>query len=131
VGARVVPFIPGRADGYGLGERGLEAAREAGASVLVTVDTGIRAVDAVDRANSMGLDVIILDHHELGDRLPAAWAVVNPLRGESVVAFRNLAAVGVAAKFMHALALADRPCGKPIAMRSNSWPWAPSPTSCP
>jgi single-stranded-DNA-specific exonuclease len=105
VGARVVPFIPGRADGYGLGERGLEAAREAGATVLITVDTGIRAVAAVDRANTMGLDVVILDHHELGDRLPEAYAVVNPLRGESGAPFRNLAAVGVAAKFMHALAL--------------------------
>ena len=106
ISARVVPFIPSREDGYGLGSRGLETARDCGASVLITVDTGIRAFDAIDRARAQGLDVVVLDHHEPAERLPDAFAVVNPLRGEAGGPFRSLAAVGVAAKFMHALALA-------------------------
>lgn len=103
-GARVVPFVPRRADGYGLGTAGIDAAVDAGAKVLITVDTGIRAFDMVEEANRRGLDVIVLDHHEPGEGLPAAYAVVNPLRGEHGDAFQNLAAVGVAAKFVHALA---------------------------
>jgi single-stranded-DNA-specific exonuclease len=103
--ARVVPFIPGREDGYGLGARGIEAARTSGAAVLITVDTGIRAFEPIERAQAEGLDVVVLDHHEPADRLPNAFAVVNPLRGEAGGPFRSLAAVGVAAKFMHALAL--------------------------
>jgi single-stranded-DNA-specific exonuclease len=104
--ARVVPFIPSREHGYGLGEPGLMAARASGASVVITVDTGIRAFAAIDRARELGLDVVVLDHHEPADEIPNAAAVVNPLRGEAESPFRSLAAVGVAAKFMHALALA-------------------------
>ena len=103
-GATVVPFVPRRSEGYGLGKAGIDAAVDAGARVLITVDTGIRAFEAVEEASSRGLDVIVLDHHELGEGLPPAHAVVNPLRDEGGDAFRNLAAVGVAAKFIHAVA---------------------------
>jgi len=103
-GARVTPYVPNRSDGYGLGEPGLAEAARIGAKVLITVDTGVRAVAEVDRARDLGLDVIVLDHHELGETLPRATAVVNPLRGEPGNPFRSLAAVGVAAKFMHAMA---------------------------
>lgn len=106
LGAKVVPFIPSREQGYGVGETGLMAARASGASVVITVDTGIRAFAAIDRARELGLDVVVLDHHEPADRIPDAAAVVNPLRGEADSPFRSLAAVGVAAKFMHAMALA-------------------------
>ena len=104
--ANVIPFIPSRDQGYGVGEAGLLAARASGASLVITVDTGIRAFAAIDRARELGLDVVVLDHHEPADHIPNAAAVVNPLRGEPDSPFRSLAAVGVAAKFMHALALA-------------------------
>ena len=104
--ANVVPFIPSREDGYGLGEPGLMAARASGARLVITVDTGVRAFAAIDRAGELGLDVVVLDHHEPAERMPNAVAVVNPMRGEPDSPFRGLSAVGVAAKFMHALALA-------------------------
>jgi single-stranded-DNA-specific exonuclease len=106
LGASVVPFVPRREDGYGVGEAGIAAAVDAGASLLVTVDTGVRAFEAVDAAAARGLDVLILDHHEPADRLPDAVAVVNPMREAQGGAFRELAAVGVAAKFMHGMAAA-------------------------
>jgi single-stranded-DNA-specific exonuclease len=99
--AKVVPYVPGRSEGYGLRDRGIAAATAAGAQVLITVDTGTRAVDAVAEAQKAGLDVIVLDHHAPGDTLPAAL-VVNPLRGDHP-GFVSLSAVGVAAKFMHAM----------------------------
>jgi single-stranded-DNA-specific exonuclease len=104
--ANVIPFIPSRDQGYGFGVAVLLAARASGASLVITVDTGIRAFAAIDRARELGLDVVVLDHHEPADHIPNAAAVVNPLRGEPESPFRSLAAVGVAAKFMHALALA-------------------------
>ena len=106
VGAEVSPFVPDRSDGYGVSEAGIAAAVRAGARVLLTVDNGVRAVAEVAAANKAGLDVVILDHHEPGETLPEAYAVVDPQRGGPAGPFRELAGVGVAAKFVHALAAA-------------------------
>ncbi len=106
VGAKVVPYVPTRSDGYGLGTPGIEAAVEAGATLLITVDNGVRSVAEVAEAGAAGLEVIILDHHEPGEALPQAHAVVNPRRRPDDPAFSGLAGVGVAAKFVHALAAA-------------------------
>jgi single-stranded-DNA-specific exonuclease len=102
VGAEVVPYVPSRADGYGLGEPGIAAAVAAGARVLITVDNGVRAFAEVAAARDAGLDVVVLDHHSL----PEALAVVNPRRREGEHGFASLAGVGVAAKFIHAMATA-------------------------
>jgi len=80
LGAKVVPFVPDRTEGYGISSAGIAAARDAGATVLVTVDNGIRAFAEVEEAAAAGIDVVILDHHEPADRLPAAYAVVDPRR---------------------------------------------------
>jgi single-stranded-DNA-specific exonuclease len=100
---QVVPFVPSRADGYGIGPVGLAAAREAGATLMITVDTGVRAVNEIEEAQASGIDVVVLDHHQPGDLLPAATSIVNPHCHEGGDAFRDLSAVGVAAKFVHAL----------------------------
>jgi len=82
-------YIPDRAIGYGLGAEGIKGAREAGVSLIVTVDCGITSFEAVSAANSLGIDIIITDHHEpvtetsssLGTQaflLPAAVAIINP-----------------------------------------------------
>lgn len=104
LGGRVVPFIPHRMrDGYDLGPAGLQAAEAAGASLLVTCDSGIVAHDAVSRARAAGIDVIITDHHTPGPTLPPALAVLNPAREDCAYPERSLAGVGVAFKLCQLL----------------------------
>jgi len=105
LGARAVPFVPHRIrDGYDLTDAGLRAAREAGATVIVTVDCGIAAGESVLRARSAGIDVIITDHHTPPPQLPSAAAVLNPNRPDCLYPFKGLAGVGVAFKLASALA---------------------------
>jgi len=105
LGATVVPFIPNRLrDGYDLGPSGVQAARAAGASVLVTVDCGILAHEAVASAVESGMDVIVTDHHTPGDTLPTALAVLNPNRRDCSYPNRDLCGAGVAFKLCQGLA---------------------------
>lgn len=107
LGGSAVPFVPHRVkDGYDLGPAGLRAAERAGASVLVTCDSGILAHDAVEEASSMGLDVIVTDHHAPGARLPPAVAVVNPNRHDCDYPFSDLSGTGVVFKLCQGLARA-------------------------
>jgi single-stranded-DNA-specific exonuclease len=70
------PYIPDRVDeGYGLNEEALLGLKEKGAGLVIAVDCGIRAIEEVEEANNIGLDVIIADHHRLGPELPPAFAV--------------------------------------------------------
>lgn len=99
LGAKVVPFIPNRMrDGYDLGDAGVRAAREAGATVVVTCDCGTNAVAAVRQLCGDGVDVIITDHHLPSAPIPDCLAVLNPRRHDSTYPDRDLAAVGVAFK---------------------------------
>ncbi|HXE58584.1 MAG TPA: single-stranded-DNA-specific exonuclease RecJ [Gemmatimonadales bacterium] len=103
-GARVTPFLPHRLrDGYDFGPAGLAAAREAGASLIVTCDCGITAVDAVRTARAAGIDVVVTDHHLPGPELPPAVAVVNPQRPDDRSDARFLCGTGVAFKLVQAL----------------------------
>lgn len=78
IGARVLPYIPHREkEGYGLNKLGLEFARETGAAVVITVDNGIVAIDAASYAKTLGLDLIITDHHTASDLKPEAFAIVH------------------------------------------------------
>jgi single-stranded-DNA-specific exonuclease len=96
LGGRVEPFVPHRLrDGYDLGEGGLEAARRAGASLIVTCDSGVRAVDPIRRARASGMDVIVTDHHTPGPELPPALAVVNPSRSDCRHPAGDLCGTGV------------------------------------
>ncbi|HYJ80606.1 MAG TPA: single-stranded-DNA-specific exonuclease RecJ [Longimicrobiaceae bacterium] len=105
MGARALPFVPHRLqDGYDLSDAGIGAAREAGATLIVTGDCGIVAHDAVERARAAGIDVVITDHHTPGPTLPAAAAVVNPNRPDCAYPDKGLAGVGVAYKLCCAVA---------------------------
>ena len=105
LGADVVPFVPHRiTDGYDLSQSGVRAAAAAGATLILTGDCGIVAHDAVDAANSAGIDVIITDHHTPGDSLPHAIAVVNPNRRDCGYPDKGLAGAGVAYKVCQAVA---------------------------
>ena len=105
MGARAAAFVPNRlTDGYDLSEAGVRAAVEAGASLILTGDCGIVAHDAVARARSLGVDVIVTDHHTPGPTLPPAVAVVNPNRADCGYPDKGLAGVGVAYKLCCAVA---------------------------
>lgn len=80
-GAKVLPYIPHREkEGYGLSPQGLDFAKNSGASVVITCDTGIVSFDMADYAKDLGLDLIITDHHQkLGNKLPNAFATVHSL----------------------------------------------------
>src|SRR6476661_2507785 len=98
LGGRVVPFIPHRSAGYDLGDTGVQAAVDAGATIVVTCDCGTSAVTPVAALRERGVDVIITDHHLPGGDLPNAFAVLNPRQPGSQSADKDLAAVGVAFK---------------------------------
>ncbi len=99
------PYIPDRIDeGYGLNIGALTHIKEAiGADLVITVDCGIRSVVEVEHACNIGLDVIITDHHSLGETLPPALAVINPKRPSSEYPETMLAGVGIAFKLAQAL----------------------------
>jgi single-stranded-DNA-specific exonuclease len=106
LGGDVVHFIPERLrDGYGLLPRTVERLHHEGARVIVSVDCGIRAADAARRAQELGVDLIITDHHEPDAVLPPALAVVNPKRHDCTYPDKNLAGVGVALKVVQALCI--------------------------
>jgi single-stranded-DNA-specific exonuclease len=103
-GADVVHFIPERMrDGYGLQPASLDRLHADGARLVISVDCGIRGMDAALRARALGMDLIITDHHEPDVELPAAFAVINPKRHDCSYPDKNLAGVGVALKLVQAL----------------------------
>ena len=108
-GADVVHYIPRRIeDGYGLSCEAIEGLRKGGATLLVTVDCGITGVEEVAYARSIGLDVVVTDHHECKETLPVAAAVVDPRRTDCEYPFKHLAGCGVALKLVLALGGPDR-----------------------
>ena len=103
-GARCLRHIPRRIEeGYGLSKEAIRALRDQGATLMITVDCGITGNEEVDYAASIGLDVVVTDHHECKEELPAACAVVDPHRPDCPYPFKHLAGVGVALKLVLAL----------------------------
>jgi single-stranded-DNA-specific exonuclease len=103
-GANVGHFVPDRMrDGYGLQPETVEQLAAQGAKLIVSVDCGIRASEAARRARSLGIDLIITDHHEPETELPQAVAVINPKRPDCTYPEKNLAGAGVALKLVQAL----------------------------
>ena len=97
-------YIPDRLEeGYGLNTSAVKALRDRGVSLIITVDCGVTTVDEVAYASSIGVDMIITDHHECREELPAAIAVVDPKRPDCNYPSRDLAGVGVAFKLLCAL----------------------------
>ena len=96
LGAQVSYYIPNRiGEGYGLSNDAIKLLSTYGVSLIITVDTGITAVDEVDFASTLGIDVVVTDHHECQEDLPRAVAVVNPHRNDCEYPFKSLAGVGV------------------------------------
>ena len=90
-------------DGYGMRPEVVETAAAAGVSLVISVDTGIRASEVVRRANELGIDVIVTDHHLPEAELPPALAVLNPNRPDCPYPEKNLCGAGVAFKLVQAL----------------------------
>lgn len=104
LGAEVDYFIPERLkEGYGIKETHLQVAKDKAARLVVSVDCGIKAVAFTEKAKTLGLDVIITDHHLPGDELPQAVALLNPVLKESGYPNPGLAGVGVVFKLLQAL----------------------------
>ncbi|MDM5298907.1 single-stranded-DNA-specific exonuclease RecJ [Bacillus pumilus] len=102
--AKVDFYIPDRfKEGYGPNEQAFRYIKEQGASLVITVDTGIAAVNEARIAKEIGLDLIITDHHEPSEELPEALAIVHPKQPGCEYPFKELAGVGVAFKVAHAL----------------------------
>lgn len=102
--ANVEYYIPDRIkDGYGLSVAAVERAKERGIQLLVSVDCGITAVKPVERATEVGIDVIICDHHEPGDIIPSAHAVLDPLKPGCPYPYKTLCGCSVAFKLVQAL----------------------------
>jgi single-stranded-DNA-specific exonuclease len=103
-GGAVGPYIPDRVDeGYGLNTDAITRIAAAKATLLVTVDCGIRSLPEVAYARSLGMDVIVTDHHTVGPELPPALAVINPRRADCPSRFDRLAGAGVAYRLAQAV----------------------------
>ncbi len=101
---RVRYYIPNRiGEGYGINGDALRGFADDGVSLMITVDTGITAIEEIASAKAFGLDTVITDHHECRSELPPAEAVVNPRRPDCPYPFKELAGVGVAFKLVCAL----------------------------
>ena len=104
LGVKATPYIPHRlTEGYGIKTAALENLYQQGNTLVISVDCGITAIPEVKRANKLGLDVIITDHHTPRDELPPAVAVIDPKLPNSDYPFTELAGVGVAFKLLQAL----------------------------
>lgn len=103
LGAQTEFYLPNRlVEGYGLSKEGIDEAKAQGATLIITVDTGITAVEEIAYAASLGIDVIITDHHEPGVAVPKAYTVINPKLADCDYD-SELSGVGVAFKFAQAL----------------------------
>ncbi len=103
-GADVVSYIPGRLEeGYGLNPIAIHQLHAEGVKLIVTVDCGITAVNEAELCKQLGIDLVITDHHECKQTLPAAVAVVDPHRCDGGYPHKNLSGVGVAFKLASAL----------------------------
>lgn len=104
MGADVSVYIPERTtEGYGMNRDAVQKLANDGVTLIITVDNGISAIEEVDYARKLGVDVVITDHHQPGELLPDAVAVVDPHRKDDTSTFKELAGVGVALKLVGAM----------------------------
>jgi single-stranded-DNA-specific exonuclease len=104
LGAQVKPYIPHRIDeGYGLNSEALVRLAKEGNRLIITVDCGVRSLQEVEDGKRAGLDIIVTDHHSVGDEVPAAKAVINPKQAGCKYPEKMLAGVGIAYKLSDAL----------------------------
>ncbi|REH76091.1 single-stranded-DNA-specific exonuclease RecJ [Staphylococcus felis] len=99
LGAHVNWYIPNRfSEGYGPSEGAFRNAYDEGVQLIITVDNGIQGHNEIDIANELGMDVIVTDHHEIGDTLPNAYAIIHPMHPNFDYPFQYLCGAGVALK---------------------------------
>jgi len=104
IGIECTDYVPNRlVEGYGLSREGIESCHAQGATLLITVDCGISSNDEVAYATSLGMDVIVADHHEPEPILPRCCAVIDPKRSDCPYPFSELAGVGVVYKLCQAV----------------------------
>lgn len=104
IGARSCYYIPHREkEGYGLNIPAIDDLHRMNVSLIITVDNGISALDEIEYANSLGMRVVVTDHHQPRETLPAAVAVINPHRNDCDYPFKELSGVGVAFKLLCAM----------------------------
>ncbi len=109
LGATVYPYIPHRVkEGYGLNIGALRGLAAQGVRVVVTVDCGIRSVEEVRYGQELGLDIIVTDHHSVGEELPPALTAIDPKQPDCPYPFKDLAGVGLAFKLAQALLRTNR-----------------------
>ncbi len=105
-GLEVESYIPNRLEeGYGLNKEAIGKIVDTGCQLMITVDCGISAIEEIDYANSLGVETIVTDHHEPGNELPKALAVIDNKRKDSEYPFRELAGVGVVFKVIQAIGI--------------------------
>lgn len=105
-GLEVETYIPNRLnEGYGLNKEAIEKIHNNGCQLMITVDCGISGLEEIGYANSLGIETIVTDHHEPGNDLPKAFAVIDNKRKDSNYPFRELAGVGVVFKLIQAISI--------------------------
>ena len=105
-GLETSQYIPNRLnEGYGLNNNAIEKIKQQGCDLMITVDCGISAINEINYASSLGIETIITDHHEPGNEIPKAFAVIDNKRKDSKYPFRELAGVGVVFKLIQAIGI--------------------------
>ena len=98
-------YIPDRyKEGYGISLQGIDYAKENGCNLIIALDCGIKSIDKIEYANSLGVDFIICDHHRPGSELPNAVAVLDPKRADCDYPYKELSGCGVGFKLIQAIA---------------------------
>ncbi|MCQ4022263.1 MULTISPECIES: single-stranded-DNA-specific exonuclease RecJ [unclassified Ruminococcus] len=104
IGADAFYYIPSRlSEGYGMNFEAVDKIAQQGATLIVTVDNGISAIQEIEYAKGLGIDTVVTDHHKVGQKLPNAVAVLNPHRSDCNYPFKDLCGVGVAFKLAAAM----------------------------
>lgn len=106
IGVEADTYIPNRLiEGYGLNKEAIDKISKKGCNLMITVDCGISAIEEIEYANSLGIETIITDHHEAGNEIPKAIAVIDNKRKDSKYPFRELAGVGAVFKLIQAIGI--------------------------
>ncbi len=114
--ANVETYIPNRlTEGYGVSISSIDILKERGINLIITVDCGITAVDEIDHANSLGIETIVCDHHQPKEKIPNAYALLDPIKPGCSYPFKHLSGAGVAFKL--ARAVGDRIGKKDLALK--------------
>jgi single-stranded-DNA-specific exonuclease len=116
LGAKVETYIPNRlTEGYGVSISSIDILKERGINLIITVDCGITAVEEIDYANSLGIETIVCDHHQSKEKIPNAYAVLDPIKPGCNYPFKHLSGAGVGFKL--ASAVGERIGKKELALK--------------